>query len=277
MKIITGNKKTSILDLEKSFILENLFKYGALQFNNFEACPESFSMFIKGLSSKVTSDPARKASTENTQLIEAGEMEMGLHLENGNAPFLPDLQFFYCQKAPKKKSRTTYCDGAKAFKKLSKQTANLLESRKIMYSRTIDEVKWKKYFSTELGISIDSLDQVLSHLPEDTQIFDHKNGKIEWRVRRYAVYSEPFSKFKVQAHCILAPSLNYDIPRITWSDGSIISPSVFSEVIESCESETHPFYLEDGDVIILNNHRFMHGREEIQDSKRIIYGGQSYL
>ncbi len=277
MKVVRKDKKASILNIEKEYVLKNLKEHGSLQLKNFDVSVDSFSKFIGKIASRITNDPARKASTENTQLIMSGNMAMGLHLENGNAPFVPDFQFFYCQKAPKKLSRTTYCDGAKAFQHLSEVTAKLLQNRKIMYTRVIDELKWKKYFSTELNNQVHSLKEILPFLPKDTQIIEHDNGKIEWRVRRFAVYKDVMSKLLVQAHCILAPSINYDIPRITWSDGSLINPSILSEIIMSCEKETYPMNLEDGDVVILNNHRVMHGREEILDSNRVLFGGQGYL
>ncbi|HQS83885.1 MAG: hypothetical protein B7Y25_03075 [Alphaproteobacteria bacterium 16-39-46] len=277
MKVIINNKRGSILDIEKGYILENLKEYGSLNLKNFDVSVDTFSKFIGKIASRITNDPARKASTKNTQQIMAGDMAMGLHLENGNAPYVPDFQFFYCPIAPKKLSRTTYCDGEKAFRRLSKPTAKLLQNRKIMYTRFIDEALWKKYFSTEFNKQVTSLDEVRPFLPENTEIIDHDNGKIEWRVRRYAVYNDPMSKLKVQAHSILAPSINYDIPRVTWSDGSLINPSIIGEIIESCEKETHPIDLEDGDVAILNNHRVMHGREEILDPNRVLFGGQGYL
>ncbi len=277
MKVIINNKKENIVDLEKEYILKNLKENGLLLLKGFDVSVDTFSTFIGNIASRITSDPARKAFTKNSQLIMSGDMEMGLHLENGNSPYVPDFQFFYCQKPPKKRSQTTYCDGVKAFQHLSKKTAELLQNRKIMYTRFIDEPRWKRYFSTELNKEVKSLDEIKPFLPEDTQVTEHDNGRIEWRVRRHAVYIDPMSQLPVQAHCVLAPSVNYDIPRVTWSDGSLINPSIISEIVESCERETYPIGLEDGDVAILNNHRVMHGREEILDSNRVLFGGQGYL
>jgi len=277
MKVIINAKKKSVLDIEKKDVLNNLKEHGSLHLKNFDVSVETFTQFIGKIASRITCDPARKASTENAQLIMSGDMAMGLHLENGNAPYIPDFQFFYCQKAPKKLSRTTYCDGAKAFQRLSSATASLLQNRKIMYTRFIDESRWKKYFSTELNKEVKSLEEIIPLLPADTQLIAHDNGKIEWRVRRYAVFKDWMSRLQVQAHCILAPSVNYDIPRVTWSDGSLINPSIIGEIIDTCEKETHPMDLEDGDVVVLNNHRVMHGREEIFDPNRVMFGGQGYL
>lgn len=276
MKVIINNKKDKILNIEKEFVLKNLKKYGILHLKNFDVSVDTFSKFIGKIASRITSDPARKATTENTQLIMAGDVALGLHLENGNAPYIPDFQFFYCQKAPKKLSRTIYCDGEKAFRRLSKGTAELLQNRKIMYTRFISKPMWTKYFSTEFNKKVVSLEEIIPYLPEDTQVIAHDNGKIEWRIRRYAVSIDRMSQLKVQAHCILAPSLNYDIPRVTWSDGSLINPALIAEITDSCEKETYPMNLEDGDVVILNNHRVMHGREEVLDTNRILFGGQGY-
>tara|TARA_A100000171_G_C2139425_1_gene153524 strand:- start:1333 stop:2226 length:894 start_codon:yes stop_codon:yes gene_type:complete len=277
LKFFFGNKKNGLENIEKEFVLQSLGEYGLLHFKGFDTSLESFSCFIEKICSRVTNDPARKASSKNAQKIVAGEVSMGLHLENGNAPFIPDLQFFYCKKAPQISSRTTYCDGARIIYKLPHDIRQQLEDRQIMYTRRIEKAMWKKYFSTELGRTISSVHEILPFLPDHVKIIPKDNGDIEWRVQKYVVYTDKLSKKKVHAHSILAPSVNYEIPVVTWSDGSQIDPRIISTITRICEKETHPLDLEDGDVVVVNNHRVMHGRENILDPSRQIYGGQGYL
>src|SRR5262245_30814355 len=84
---------------------------GFLLFRGFDADVEAFNAFVKKLSSRIISDPAREFFGEAAQKVDAGLAEVGLHLENGNSPFMPDLTWFYCQRAASTGSQTTVCDG----------------------------------------------------------------------------------------------------------------------------------------------------------------------
>lgn len=276
MKIIDG-KNMQLGHIERSDVIEHLTNSGIVLFRNFNVDVEKFSTFIGNVCSKVTSDPARVASAENTQLIESGEMEMGLHLENGNAPFMPDLQFFYCDKSPLKLSRTTYCDGAEAYKLLDPKTATYLADRQIMYTRDVHISKWKMYFQVELQREINDISDITSLLPNNVQLIVKDESYIQWRVRRNIIFNSALSQDNVLAHCIYGPSLNYEIPCVTWSDGSMIQPDILNKIGNICDQLTRPIPYQDGDVVILDNHRVMHGREKILDNNRKIYGGQGYL
>lgn len=276
MKIIKGNKQ-ELSNPTKTEILEAVKENGIIILRDFNLSVEKFSDFIGNICSKVTNDPARTASAKNTQLIESGDMTMGLHLENGNAPFMPDFQFFYCAVAPTNLSRTTYCDGVEAYQKLDKTYAQELFNREIMYTRNINDSLWKKYFSTELQQDINRIKDVLPYLPNYVEIREKDANNIQWRVRRKVVFDSPLSKKRVLAHCIYGPSINYDIAHTTWSDGSMIRPSILNAISEICDELTKPIPYASGDVVILDNHRIMHGREPILDTNRKIYGGQGYL
>lgn len=62
---------------------------------------------------------------------------------------------------------------------------------------------------------------------------------------------------------ILGPSYNYQKPKFTFADGSIIREDPIAELTELCEQHTQEIEWQDGDVAIIDNKRFMHGRREI--------------
>jgi hypothetical protein len=98
---------------DTSQLYDDLARSGVVIYRGFADSLGDFSELVSDHSSRITFDPARKASTENTAEIDAGHLEMGLHRENGNLPFTPDLQWFYCLEPATIGSETTICDGTR--------------------------------------------------------------------------------------------------------------------------------------------------------------------
>ena len=263
------------------WMLEHLKDYGAIVFKDFAVDLRIFTNFINKHSSRVTSDPARKAATQNAQLISAGDVEMGLHVENGNLPFMPDAQWFYCEKAASKGSQTTLCDGIKTWNELSGKTKKQFLTKRVQFSRKIPEFLWKKYLATELDLPIDSVSS--EQLIEVNQMVDGQHyqlmedGSVYSRYKTWAVHPTQFANEMAFANSMLGPSVNYEPPRITWEDGSVIAPSIWDEIIEVTKENTDNIEWDHGDVVVLDNTRVMHGRRKILDQRRRMYGGQSYL
>ncbi|MFD2882950.1 TauD/TfdA family dioxygenase [Pseudomonas lini] len=105
--------------LGKAELYELLGHYGVVLLRNCIHNAEDFSAYVKQNSSRLSLDPARVMVGGAAQLVDAGRQAIGLHCENGNSPFWPDITWFYCQEAPRKGSQTTLCDGEKVLAKLS--------------------------------------------------------------------------------------------------------------------------------------------------------------
>jgi hypothetical protein len=65
------------------------------------------------------------------------------------------------------------------------------------------------------------------------------------------------------ANTILGPSYNYQKPKFSFADGSMISEELIAELAGLCEQHTQEIEWKNGDVAIIDNKRFMHGRREI--------------
>ncbi len=65
------------------------------------------------------------------------------------------------------------------------------------------------------------------------------------------------------ANTLLGPSYNYEKPRFYFADGSEIQAELLEELAERSERETSEIDWQDGDVVLIDNKRFMHGRREI--------------
>lgn len=261
-------------------LYDDLARSGVLIYRNFIDTLQDFNDFVSVHSSKVTFDPARKASTANTAEIDAGLHEMGLHRENGNLPFSPDIQWFFCLDAAAIGSETTMCDGQKVLFDLSSKTRKLFESRKIKYSRRIPWSNVKRFLCIELQIPIDEvtdehLEQVNREVPGQTyrRIDQHL---IRSELIISAIESSCFSGQKAFCNSMLGPSVNYEPPRITWENGDDISLDIWGEVQDVTSRNTYSHFWNKGDIVVIDNTRVMHGRRRLADPARRIFGAQSY-
>lgn len=273
----------TLADLDPAEVVKLLATAGFVVFRGFEPDLESFSAFVHAHSSRITLDPARSFhGGDVAQKVDAGTAAVGLHIENGNSPFAPDLTWFFCEKAASSGSQTTVCDGYRVWDAFSEDARSAF-SQEIVYSRRVDEPKWKAFVRHHLGDDKPA-DEVTV---EDMRALATGSGKttielLEDRGIRYdfqipAAHATLFGTRLSFANSILGPSYNYEKPRITFADGSELSTQLMIEVQELTDKLTEDLDWRDGDVALIDNTRVMHGRREILDTNRTIYNAQSYL
>ena len=242
---------------------------------------EGFNAFVARNSSRISLDPARSFHGRHAQLVDAGLGPIGLHCENGNSPVWPELCWFYCEKAARLGSQTTLCEGRTVWARLSPETRSLFQSNDIAYSRRVDEPRWKTYVQHALGkTSVDDvrfadLERVTAGTRSRTILND--DGSIHYSVQVPAVRAGAFSSEPGFANSILGPSNNYEAPVIAFADGSPIPDHVMEEIRRVTEEVTDEIDWRDGDLLLIDNMRVMHGRRAILDPDRIIYNALSFI
>ncbi|EDM68882.1 hypothetical protein PE36_19795 [Moritella sp. PE36] len=274
---------SQVSELTKNQVLDWVSEYGAVLFRGFDTSIEAFSSLVKTVSTRVTLDPARNHATDSAQLVDAGTDKVGLHLENGNAPILPHLAWFYCKKAAKHGSQTTYCDGNAVWPTLNKAAQNLFAGQRIKYARCLPEKLWKKYTHSELDGIKSPEDVTFSHL----QILGNKvDGQKFTLLESDDVYSE-FSVWAVRkslfsdttgfSNSLLGPSFNYEKPMITMENDDPIPDAIWQHIEQQTDKQTRNIEWQDHDIVLLDNTRVMHGRREIIDTDRELYNALSYV
>ncbi|MFI7104608.1 TauD/TfdA family dioxygenase [Streptomyces sp. NPDC050161] len=275
--------RTDLSALPPTEVVRALGRAGFLLFRGYDAGLEAFSAFVEAHSERVTLDPARSFHGGTTaQKVDAGYDSVGLHLENGNSPFAPTITWFYCQKAASAGSQTTVCDGYRVWDALSPQTRALFDARDIVYTRRVEEAKWKGFAAFHLGTD-DAASVTVEQLRElaqgdgETVIDPLDDGAIRYAYRIPAVHATLFGPRPAFANSILGPSNHYEKPRITFPDGTDLPEAVLTELAKVTEEQTEELDWADGDVALIDNTRVMHGRRPIVDTERTIFNAQSDL
>ncbi|MDT4842426.1 Taurine catabolism dioxygenase TauD, TfdA family [compost metagenome] len=215
--------------------------------------------------------------------MDAGTDAVGLHCENGNSPFWPDLTWFYCQQAPRKGSQTTICDGEQVLGSLSAQCRDFFESNDIRYSRTVPGEMWRRlvcHYSRTVddpaNVYFDDLLALVDGTPGTTITYNGESDAIHYSFVTSAIQISSFSNRPAFANSILGPSYNYEQPVIDTAAGIPIPTTFLDEVQDVSALATHPVGWQDNDTIVLDNRRVMHGRQAIIDMRRVIFNALSY-
>ncbi|MGF6152296.1 TauD/TfdA family dioxygenase [Pseudomonas fluorescens] len=275
--------------LAPHYLKQLLVTHGYLVLRGFEHSIESFSRLVRQTSSRISLDPARSFDGDTAQKVDAGLDGVGLHCENGNSPFWPDLCWFYCQIPPARGSQTTLCDGNAVYQHLSPEQRTAFTERDIMYARRVEAHKWKTYAFHALAqgknapasVEAVTLQDLLSLTAGDasSQIDLNEDGSITYRFITPAIRTSRLGSAEELhfANSIFGPSNHYEAPRITYADGEPIDPQLLEEVDAICQRLTVDVGWQRGDVVLIDNTRVMHGRRPIDDPARTIFNALSYI
>ncbi|MFJ2579537.1 TauD/TfdA family dioxygenase [Kitasatospora aureofaciens] len=283
--LITPGDEHTLAGLDPAQVIGLLAGAGFLLFRGFSPDLPQFSQFVKAHSSRITLDPARSFhGGEVAQKVDAGTAAVGLHLENGNSPFGPDLTWFFCEKAAAQGSQTTVCDGYRVWDAASPEAREQF-GQDIVYSRRVEEDKWKAFVFHHLAgrkepkdITFDDMRALVAGKEDSTTITLNPDGSMAYAFRTPAARTTLFGERLSWANSIFGPSYNYEAPRITFAqDGEELPTALLDEMRTLTEKITEDLAWEDGDVALIDNTRVMHGRRAILDTDRTIYNAQSYL
>ncbi|AUJ69083.1 MULTISPECIES: TauD/TfdA family dioxygenase [Pseudoalteromonas] len=207
------------------------------------------------------------------------------HNECSYANKWPQKLGFFCMLPAGKGGATPLADSRAVYEKLPAEIRAKFESKQIMYVRNYSDIDlpWTEVFQTDSK--------------EDVERFCHENGfEFEWfdnelRTKQVnqAAIEHPLHGFKVwfnQAHLFHISSLDPEtkqsflsmfgterLPRNTYfGDGSDIPEADLAKIREIYEQEMFHFNWQKGDVLLLDNLRFTHGRQPFEGARKVLVG-----
>ncbi|MFJ6212082.1 TauD/TfdA family dioxygenase [Streptomyces sp. NPDC092296] len=255
---------------------------GHLLIRGFRPSVEDFNELVQRYSSRTTLDPARVFHGSAAQKVDSGQDPIGLHLENGGTPYAPELLWFHCVKAAASGSQTTVCDGYRVWDALSDQAKDAFSAQPIRYARTVPAALWRRLasFLTADGrgpeeVTVADL-YATANPGSKVEFTEHPDGSLHYDYQVYAAHPTKWSTRTAWANSLLGPSFNYETPDIRFADGSAIPADIIAEYVSVTEAVTEEIQWEDGDIVLIDNSRVMHGRRAITDPDRTILNSQSF-
>lgn len=280
--LLTPAAPDTRLDDLAPHLLTLLAEAGHLLIRDFGPSVDDFNALVRRCSGRITLDPARTFYGEVAQKVDSGTDALGLHIENGATPYPPDLLWFHCVKAASAGSRTTVCDGRRVWERLDAVDRALYSQQPIVYARRVGEEHWRAFTAFSLGdgrspdeVSADDLRDLSGR--ESTTVTEHPDGSITYAFRTHAAHPTQWSRDLAWANSIFGPSYNYEAPDIRFADGTELPQDSLDRLLKITEEVTEEIDWHDGDVVLIDNSRVMHGRREILDTSRTIVNAQSFV
>ena len=274
---------SSLTNLSREEILKLVAKNGAVLLRGFATNIDTFSTLVERVTPRTAIDPARVFFAKNVQLVDAGIGAMGLHCENGTTPLVPNLVWFYCERAAAVGSQTTLCDGIDVWNHLSRRAQKMLLDHRITFSRNVRSDLWLKYvkhhfpqLADEPQIDQAMLDSVFGHI-EGSIVRLNDDGSLYLSHSSFAAHPTFFHDKIAFANSVFGPSYNYEAPNIQFEDGKPLPEWLLAECKATSERLTINIPWESGDIAIIDNTRVMHGRRRILDPSRKIYTALGFL
>ena len=268
---LTSQASTNVSLPKTADILTDLKIHGWTLLRGYHYDVETFSQLMTQLCQTLTYDPARQNITSEAQKVDAGTHAIGLHIENGNTPMPPDIIAFFSELSAKKGSQTTICDGHAVYQALSPELKATF-SQPMRISRYLPRAIWQNYVATATGradadqISLNDLDTFITATTSKTlthHVEPQTDGGVRYVLQIPAIREDNLSGQLAFANTLLGPSFNYEKPEFTLANGQHADDALINELTQLCEKYTQDIAWQNGDVVILDNKRIMHGRRQI--------------
>jgi hypothetical protein len=268
-----------IEDLDRSLLIELYKAHGALLLRGFGAEVPDFSRLTRGFCpTHVVNESIGRIPIEpehNIHTVDPGVRPFPLHSELAREPWRPDVAFFACLSAPKDGSATTVCDGVELARAMPEDVRRGLTGRRLLHIMPA----WPELLEFWLGNSNPS-DETLDHPPSSCPYqFQRLGADVVRYFSRPALHRPMFSSQLAFANFLLFARFKQnrrDFPLL--DDGEPVPEPWLQAIKATADRLTTPVVWQRGDLLMLDNTRFMHGRTAITDVReRLIATFFGYL
>ena len=184
----------------------------------------------------------------------------------------PDLLFFFCDIPASSGGETIYADGIELYEKIS-EDANLqdLLTKRVCYHRKRTPDAWQNLYSTNNKQSVIDYCQ-----HERIQAEFSENNILYTRYTDTLIHQSSWSDKPIFINNLLGFSQNAMKRKeeiyswITYENDSAIPQNLISNLQNIVAKYTYHLNLKQNDILILDNHRILHGRLAFSDENRKI-------
>lgn len=257
--ILCGTGKLGEIEVEK--VIQTFQKANVILFRGFEAGQDEFRSLSDRISSEFIThlNFARQPYGDRTLTgVSPGRDHFFAHAEMGYVPFRPDVAWFYCERPARKGGETTIYDGIEVLKRLRPDTRQLFERNRILFQLDIPTNVWSAIAPTQ-----DSLRLFLSRFDQG----DFSYQLDESNCLHTHFITSAITTTRYGAHSAFCNSL-LDSRWPLFENLAEIPKNAIHDVISVTEELSIPVAWQTGDVLMLDNSRFMHGRREFKDDDR---------
>jgi Taurine catabolism dioxygenase TauD, TfdA family len=264
---IDATGPTTLLDIDPAEITALIKAHGAILVRGTGADVDQFRQFARHYcpTSVFNESPGRSAidDAHNIHSVDGGTKAFSLHPELAREPWKPDAAFFACFSPPGVGGETTICDGVALVRQMPEVVRRGLEGRRLFYVKPV----WPELLEFWLGTREPTDAQLASPPTACPYEFRRLDGQIARIFSRPALHKPLFTDDVAFGNFLLFARFNNGNPGFPVLDDGQPVPESWLQAIKntgdrlSCSIDWHA-----GDVLMLDNSRFMHGRNAILNS-----------
>lgn len=263
--IVVADGEAGLLEIDRTTIVDLYRAHGALLFRGFGIDVGQFREFAQQFcsTSVVNESPGRRPVDPDAHIftVDAGTRAFPLHPELSREPWKPDVAFFGCVSAPREGGKTTICDGVALAEALPPSLREALARRRLVYVQST----WPSLLKYWLGTDTPADAQLAAPPPDCPYQFRRFPEGIARIFSRPALHKPMFADAPAFGNFLLFARALGHPESVVLDDGRPI-PEQWAQVISATADRlTVPVDWQSGDLLMLDNTRFMHGRTEITD------------
>jgi len=265
--LVEPSHSGSLLDLDPNEITALYKTHGALLMRGFDLDVEQFQKFARTFcsTSVLNESPGRRPidPANNIHTVDGGTRAFALHPELSREPWKPDAAFFGCLVPPHAGGSTTICDGIALVRELPEHVRLGLTGRRLLHVKPT----WPSLLEFWLGCADPSDERLASPPPQCPYRFRRIEDEVVRYFTRPALHRPMFADAPAFGNFLLFARFNHnrrDYPLL--DDGSPVPEDWLQAIKAAGDRIASPVAWQKGDVLMLDNTRFMHGRTEIMDA-----------
>lgn len=277
--VIEAAGEASILALDREWIAELYKAHGALLFRGFGTDVADFGAFTRQFckTSVVNESRGREPidAAANIHTVDRGFRAFALHPELSREPWKPDVAFFACLRAPRSGGMTTICDGVALVREMPADVRAGLATRRLVYLMPA----WPAQLDYWLGTPDPSDARLAAPPPSCPFFFRRLPGGVARGFSRPALHKPMFADEPAFGNFLLFARFNRNLPNHPVLDDGQPVPEAWLQAIRATGDRLSiAIDWRAGDLVMLDNTRFLHGRTEITDpGERLIASHFGYL
>ena len=268
--------RLSQLDIEE---IKSLYKqFGGILFRGFSLDLEQFKQFTDCFCNAYVSNKSRGremlSRDGRVQTVNLGDVHFPLHPELSREPWQPHIAWFACQQPAMIQGETTVCDGIAAARTLGPELTAHCHANTLSHTLPV-RLEWCARF-------LRKPDLTLSQIPacsDETIKFSVHDGKIFRSYLRPMLHKPMFSDEWAYGNFLVFARRQLNARFFpAYIDGTEIPDRLVDEIERITNSLASEIKWQKNDLLMLDNTRFMHGRNPIGDPEtRRIYTQFGYL
>ena len=267
--MIEGSGDTSPLETDPRMIERAFRDHGALLLRGFRFDVSTFRTFAERLctTSVFNESPNRAVldARSNIQSVDLGTEPFPLHPELSREPWRPDACLFACLDPPASGGETTLCDGADIVNRLPPPLVAAMRDRQLIYIQPASPPQLEFWLGTTTPTA-----QQLSYPPAHCPYFfrDIGGGRVIRGFSRPLLHKPMFCDELAFGNFLLFARDFLKLPNFPrLDDGRPVPDAWLDAVREAAAPITYALTWRRGDILVLDNSRFMHGRRAIADQR----------